>query len=73
MDAWGNPFVYFGAQDYKDPKKVSKYLMANDEIVEVLPQKSEKTGTFHNANTFQLFSAGIDGVYGTEDDITNWR
>jgi prepilin-type N-terminal cleavage/methylation domain-containing protein len=74
VDGWDNPFAYFGSAEYKDPKKsVMKITMANGEIVEARPQRSEKTGTFHKADSFQLISAGPDGIFNTEDDITNWR
>jgi hypothetical protein len=79
VDAWGNPFVYFSAGEYKNPKDYSKYQLGGEEegtggdIVVVKPWKSEKTGRFLNADSFQLFSAGPDRIYNTDDDIGNWQ
>lgn len=75
VDAWGNPFVYFSARDYKKAKELGKVQMAQQyggEVVNVVPYKSEKQGTFVNANSFQLFSAGPDGIFNTDDDIKSW-
>ena len=45
---------------------------ATDKTHEVVPWKSAKTGQFLKKATFQLFSAGKDGLYNTPDDIGNW-
>ncbi len=34
--------------------------------------KADKTGA-HNKKTYDLWSAGADGKWGTKDDITNWK
>ena len=69
VDAWGNPFAYFSAEDYDRPKDVGKIQMKDGSIQEVSPKKSERTGNFLNLGTFQLISAGQDQVFGTDDDI----
>lgn len=69
LDAWGNPFVYFSASDYKDPSKVEQYVLGNGEEVKVSPKKNEQNGEFMCLNSFQLISLGPDGQPGTEDDL----
>ena len=75
VDAWGNPYAYFSAKDYKAAKEFGKYQMSEEYgglVVNALPWKSKKKGTFVNPGGFQLFSAGPDGIFNTEDDIKNW-
>ena len=72
VDAWGNPFAYFSAREYKNSGPVSKYLMADGRTVVVTPHRSEKTGLALNQGTYQIFSAGPDLEFNTEDDIGNW-
>jgi prepilin-type N-terminal cleavage/methylation domain-containing protein len=69
LDAWGNPFVYFSASDYKDPAKVEQYVLGNGQEIKVAPLTNEKSGEFQRLGTFQLFSLGPDGKPGTEDDV----
>ena len=38
----------------------------------VAAQKDEATGLFRNPNRYQLISAGLDGEFGTADDLGNW-
>lgn len=72
VDAWGNPFAYFSPRELKNHKEVSKYILAGGAEVEVKPWMSEKTKLPVNQGKYQLFSAGPDGVFNTEDDIGNW-
>jgi hypothetical protein len=75
LDDWGNPLAYFSAGDYRKPGACSRVRMNAEEGGEVQvakPWKRRKTGLFVNPNTFQVFSAGRDGVFNTEDDIGNW-
>jgi prepilin-type N-terminal cleavage/methylation domain-containing protein len=74
VDAWGNPLAYFNSADYKKPDAFSKIQMNPDEAgdVQVVKPWMRKSGLFVNPATFQLFSAGKDGVFNTEDDIGNW-
>ncbi len=69
VDAWGNPIVYINSADYKDPSKVQKYKLKNGTEVKVEPRKNAQTGEFRNADSYQLFSLGPDGVPGTDDDV----
>jgi prepilin-type N-terminal cleavage/methylation domain-containing protein len=73
-DIWGNPIAYFHRRDYG---KKDKYLTKNNingEEAEatVVARKDPQTGLYYNANRYQLISAGLDGEFGTQDDIGNW-
>lgn len=74
VDSWGNPLIYFHSRDYKDPKGMNQYVLNSGDgsgprPVTVEPRKSEKTGQFSRPDSFQLFSAGEDGIPGNEDDM----
>ncbi|MCE9634154.1 MAG: type II secretion system GspH family protein [Planctomycetes bacterium] len=68
IDPWGNPLVYISSRDYKDPKKVERYVLGDKQEVKVAPAK-RPNGEFVRPDSFQLFSMGPDGVPGTDDDI----
>lgn len=75
VDAWDNPIVYMRYDDYE---RAQNYEFMNQdtmalEDVEVKAATSEKTGTFHDARSYQLRSAGKDGVLNTPDDITSYN
>ena len=75
VDAWGNPLVYFHSRDYKKPQQFGSVKMGQEqgyEEVTAKPWKDEKTGRFKNPGDYQLFSAGKDGIFNTDDDIGNW-
>lgn len=73
-DPWGNPIVYFDSLHYGD--RVTRLAVAGLDGIfeeqEVAPGRNERTGSFWEPNGFQLVSAGPDGYYGTEDDITSY-
>jgi prepilin-type N-terminal cleavage/methylation domain-containing protein len=77
VDAWFQPMAYFCAADYKNPAAVSKYVVideaGNSTVQDVTPWKSPKTGQYLNRDSFQLFSAGPDGIFNTPDDIGNFQ
>ena len=75
-DPWDNPYAYFNAADYGNPN-VRSYLVLEEDgddhlPVTAKPWKNPKTGSYYNQNTYQLFSAGPDGKFNTEDDVGNW-
>ena len=74
-DAWGNPLIYFHNKDYARECKVT--LQDGDKIRRkaVKAAASEKTGQFQALTSFQLRSAGPDGIDdgGGEDDIVSWK
>jgi prepilin-type N-terminal cleavage/methylation domain-containing protein len=78
-DAWGNPLVYFPAQDYVEADKnpPTYYTGADSEGVEPQvnpkPWKSDKTGAFMQATSYQLYSMGEDSTPNTDDDVKAWE
>lgn len=74
VDPWGNPLIYFHFRDYEkpDPKTVS-YIIGG-KTVKCEPQKSDKTKLYHAPGSFQIWSAGANGINenGGGDDIKNW-
>lgn len=74
-DEWGNPIAYFHRRDYG---RTDTYAIADPEtgVVEDTQVKAwlnPKTKTYYNSNNFQLISAGLDGKFGTDDDVTNFQ
>lgn len=74
-DDWDNPIAYFHRRDYG---RADNYVVTNQDTgeIEELPVKAfmnPTTKTYSNSNTFQLISAGIDGKFGTKDDLTNFK
>lgn len=72
-DSWGNPVAYIERSDYTATNR--RYLTldaeASEEVESVpVPYKNARTGQFYAAQTFQFISAGEDGRFGTDDDIT---
>jgi hypothetical protein len=56
-DAWGRHFVYIRSADYDNEAGAIKNL---------------ETGGFHNPETYQLYSLGMDGQPSITDSINNW-
>ncbi len=76
LDPWDNPFVYFNAEDYGN-RNVRAYQRTEPgvleyDVVTVKPWLNPKTKSPYNLSSYQLFSAGPDGEFNTEDDIGNW-
>jgi len=72
-DPWNNPIAYIERSDYGQQNR--RYLTIDGETgedVETVPVafKNASTGQYYSAQGFQLISAGPDGRFGTEDDIT---
>lgn len=72
-DAWGNPVAYFHHRDYEGGDR--PYLTIHPDTGEELtsfpkPFKNPTTGLYFRNTKFQLISAGEDGEFGTEDDVT---
>lgn len=66
LDKWGNPVVYIHNRSYK--KGPFTYRDSTGADVEVQPWK-RSDGSYYNPRTFQLFSAGPNGIYGDDDDV----
>ncbi len=75
-DAWGNPIAYIERADYGVTGRA--YLTHAEETGEEERRsptafKNPQTGLYYRSQSFQLISAGSDGRFGTEDDITSFK
>lgn len=68
-DAWENPILYFESLHYDTPAQVMAGLDLDYLEQTAAAAKSEKTGAYLQPSGFQLISAGLDGEFGTDDDI----
>lgn len=75
VDDWGNPLAYLHRRDYEqkgrayvtlDPTTGAEIHSHPDAF------KNPATGRFYRHTTYQLVSAGPDGRFGTDDDITTF-
>ena len=69
-DEWDNPIIYFDSLHYND--RIATIVMAGEAVIEeqeVNPHRNERTNSFSKPSSFQLVSAGPDGLYGTNADI----
>lgn len=75
VDPWDNPIAYIERSDYGQTNRRYLTYDPDGQSLETvpLPFKNPTTGQFYNAQTFQLISAGPDGRFGTEDDITTFE
>ncbi|HED65714.1 MAG TPA: type II secretion system protein [Planctomycetes bacterium] len=72
-DDWGNPIAYFHRRDYDaGPQSYVTFDPVTGEELhsEAKALRNPKTGRFFRSGSYQLISAGPDGLFGTEDDIT---
>lgn len=74
-DPWGNPIAYFHHGDYG---RVDVYytfdpVTGEPRESEATARKSARLGRYHGHRRFQLLCAGPDGVFGTDDDVTNFE
>ena len=76
-DPWGNPIAYFEGLHYGSTRDALYWAtetgMDLPEEQSVQPARDQQTGDFEQAGRFQLISAGPDGWFGTEDDVTNYE
>ena len=74
-DEWGNPIAYFHHRDYGRQDNYVVTDSEEDAVVEqpVKARMKAATKTYANPTKYQLISAGADGKFGTEDDITNFK
>lgn len=73
-DVWGNPIAYIHRRDYGKEFLYLTYDEDGNEVENrVVSMDSEKTGDPFRKRSFQLISAGSDGIFGTEDDIANFE
>jgi len=72
-DAWDNPVAYIEKSDYAVSNR--RYLCYDSETGEEqesvpVPYKNPRTGQYVAPTSFQFLSAGPDGRFGTDDDVT---
>lgn len=75
-DPWQNPIAYIERSDYGLTNRRYRTLdgETGEEVESVaVAFKNPTTGQYYNAQGFQLISAGPDGRFGTEDDITDFE
>ncbi len=71
IDPWDNPLAYTVYTDYGSECPYNVMGDASDsEPVRAL--RNSLTGAYHQFESFQLRSAGPDGLFDTEDDIANF-
>jgi prepilin-type N-terminal cleavage/methylation domain-containing protein len=77
-DDWDNPIAYFHWRDYgRKDTYVTTDANGIEQSTSVEAKKNDKTQRWANPTTFQLISAGPDGIFGLNeetgenDDITN--
>ena len=74
-DTWGNPIAYIERADYGLSNRPYRTRGADsqEETTSIpLAYKNKRTGQYFMAQSFQLISAGQDGLFGTEDDLTTF-
>jgi prepilin-type N-terminal cleavage/methylation domain-containing protein len=69
VDAWDAPIAYFSSQSggYTGAQRIA---MLDGDPEKVSAVKNPRTGKPLAEGSFQLVSAGPDGEFGTEDDVT---
>jgi prepilin-type N-terminal cleavage/methylation domain-containing protein len=75
-DPWQNPIAYIERGDYSQGNlRYATVDGETGEVVESVPTayKNAATGQYYSAQGFQLISAGPDGRFGTEDDVTAFK
>jgi prepilin-type N-terminal cleavage/methylation domain-containing protein len=73
-DEWDNPIAYVHRRDYEKTFAYVTFDTATGEPREgvVRARKNPETKGFYNPGKYQLISAGLDGEFGTDDDLGNW-
>jgi len=72
VDAWENPIAYIESADYGREHPYDAFDAEGFEGEDMVkPLENPTTGRFLNHAKYQLISAGPDGMFNTEDDITH--
>ncbi len=74
-DKWDNPIVYLHRRDYERGCDYLTFSAEENDYVEekVTAAINPTTGDPYRMDSFQLLSAGPDGVFGTDDDLGNFN
>ena len=73
LDPWDNPIVYIVQSDYEQDFTVRLDSEGLIEDVSVRATKNPMTGAWFRFESYQLRSAGPDGLLDTDDDIANYE
>ena len=74
VDPWANPIAYLAHGDYgKEQVYLTLDASGASQESKVKALRSAKTGDPFRKASFQLISAGPDGLFGTQDDIHNFE
>lgn len=74
-DSWGNPIAYIHRLDYHVDNRAYVTITDENKKARTFPKayKDPVKGRYFKHNRFQLISAGPDGRFNTDDDITNFE
>lgn len=74
VDVWGTPIAYFHHRDYDsvESKDLGR-IIGPEGPIKARPWRNGRIKMAYKRESFQLISAGQDGVFNTEDDITNFQ
>lgn len=74
-DPWDNPIVYLHRRSYEKGCSYLAYVPAEGDFIEqrVAAVINPITGDPYRPRSYQLISAGPDGVFGSQDDIGNFE
>jgi prepilin-type N-terminal cleavage/methylation domain-containing protein len=73
VDPWDNPILYIANGDYGDQFPYRFNAGSGYEDFTLKAAVNPLTGAPHEFDSFQLLSAGPDGLPGTDDDIANYE
>ena len=73
-DMWGNPLAYIHRSDYGADNRAYVTITEDGTEARSVPRafKDPRTDRYFRRNKFQLISAGQDGLFDTDDDITTF-
>ncbi len=71
VDPWDGPVAYIAARDYDESFTFRAGAGTAAEDVALRAAINPLTGAPWHSDSFQLRSAGPDGVFGTDDDVAN--
>lgn len=74
IDPWENPIAYFERADYTREDRYATIDPDTGDALESIAKAlvNPTTGRAYEPSSFQLISAGPDGAFGTDDDVTNF-
>jgi prepilin-type N-terminal cleavage/methylation domain-containing protein len=73
LDPWDNPLIYIANADYREEFTYRFGTESGSEDLTVRAASNKLTGAPHQFDSFQILSAGPDGMPGTDDDLANYE